>query len=159
MGQVSRPVPSLCSLDYSHESLDGHRPAFEVRYYVHSCIWRPPMEFYINIKMYKGSGSCLQVLVSVASYSADWSRLGVQDTAWPVVVTHFFNPGDRGRWTSECEVSLVYRGTSRTARDTQRKSVSKTNKDTQLGHTPGSPRAGKCFSLGSLSGKDQKVWG
>jgi hypothetical protein len=39
--------------------------------------------------------------------------------------------GDRGRWISEFEASLVYRVSSRTARATQRNPVSeKTNKQT-----------------------------
>jgi hypothetical protein len=38
--------------------------------------------------------------------------------------------GGRGRQISELEASLVYRVSSRTARDTQRNPVSKTNKQT-----------------------------
>jgi hypothetical protein len=42
--------------------------------------------------------------------------------------------GDRGRWISESEASLVYRVSSRTARTTQTKPVSKkqTNKKRAL---------------------------
>jgi hypothetical protein len=42
--------------------------------------------------------------------------------------------GGRGRWISEFKVSLIYRVSSRTARDTQRNPVSKnkqTNKQTK----------------------------
>ena len=44
------------------------------------------------------------------------------------VVVHAFNPstlGSRGRWISEFEASLVYNVSSRTARATQRNSVSR----------------------------------
>jgi hypothetical protein len=37
--------------------------------------------------------------------------------------------GDRGRWISEFEASLVYRVSSRTAKATQRNPVSKKNKN------------------------------
>jgi hypothetical protein len=37
--------------------------------------------------------------------------------------------GDRGRWISEFEASLVYRVSSRTARTTQRNPVSKTKQN------------------------------
>jgi hypothetical protein len=43
-------------------------------------------------------------------------------------VAHAFNPqhsGGKGRWISEFEASLVYRVSSRTAKDTQRNPVSK----------------------------------
>jgi hypothetical protein len=47
------------------------------------------------------------------------------------VVAHAFNPSTwegRGRWISELETSLVYRVSSRTARDIQRNPVSKIKK-------------------------------
>jgi hypothetical protein len=53
------------------------------------------------------------------------------------MVAHAFNPstgGGRGRWISEFEASLVYKVSSRTARATQRNSVSnkQTNKTRQI---------------------------
>jgi hypothetical protein len=53
-----------------------------------------------------------------------------------VVVAHAFNPstqhsGGRGKQISEFEASLVYRVSSRTAKDIQKNPVSKTNKQTK----------------------------
>ena len=52
------------------------------------------------------------------------------------MVAHAFDystweAGPRGRWTSECETSLVYRGSSRIARTTWRNSQKKLNPTNQ----------------------------
>jgi hypothetical protein len=48
-----------------------------------------------------------------------------EKNSW-VVVAQAFNPSRcRGRWISEFKASLVYRGSSRAAKVTQRKPVSK----------------------------------
>jgi hypothetical protein len=54
----------------------------------------------------------------------NWRLRGTKSQA---VVVHAFNPS-RGRGISEFKASLVYRVSSRTARDTQRNHVSKNHK-------------------------------